>query len=76
MEDNKTRSRIAIIMILSFVLIMGFVIIFPFISELADLSGNNEVIIRYLDKTASLFSGIIGIIIGYYFGYKNTIENK
>ncbi len=71
MED-KIRHVLALILILSFLGIIGYLIIYPYQNELQGLTGNDNVMIKYLDKTASLFTGIIGVIIGYYFGNKNN----
>lgn len=71
MED-KIRHILALILIISFLGIIGFLIIYPYKNELVGLTDNDNVMIKYLDKTASLFTGIIGVIIGYYFGNKNN----
>ncbi|GAA0875866.1 hypothetical protein GCM10009118_22750 [Wandonia haliotis] len=71
MED-KIRHILALILVVSFIGIIGFLIIYPYKNELIGLTDNDNVMIKYLDKTASLFTGIIGVIIGYYFGNKNN----
>lgn len=71
MED-KIRHILALILIISFLGIIGFLIIYPYKNELVGLTDNDNVMIKYLDKTASLFTGIIGVIIGYYFGNRNN----
>lgn len=68
MDDNKMRNRLATILVLGFLLIIGVVIIYPLIAQLTGYNRNLETWITFIDKTASLFTGIIGVIIGYYFG--------
>ncbi|XMO86221.1 hypothetical protein AAFN75_15630 [Algibacter sp. AS12] len=62
------RNRLATILVLGFLLIIGVVIIYPLIAQLTGYNRNLETWITFIDKTASLFTGIIGVIIGYYFG--------
>ena len=67
---DRIRHILALILIISFLAIISFLIIYPYKNELVGLTENDNVMIKYLDKTASLFTGIIGVIIGYYFGNK------
>lgn len=66
------RHRLATILIVGFLLIIGIVIIYPLIAQLTGYNDNLETWITFIDKTASLFTGIIGVIIGYYFGNNNN----
>lgn len=74
--ENKTKHIIAILLICGFLIITSFLIIYPYKNELVGLTGNDDVMFKYLDKTASLFTGIIGVIIGYYFGNKGKSDNN
>ena len=46
--------------------------IFPNLVHLADKGNNEDIINEYLEKTSSFFSGIVGIIFGYYFGHRKV----
>ncbi len=72
MDKNKMRHRLATILVIGFLLIIGIVIIYPLIAQLTGYPGNSEKWMSIIDKTASLFTGIIGVIIGYYFGSNNN----
>lgn len=71
--EEKTRRVIAIIITTSFCLITLLLIIIPYVFDLVGYSGVEEVRMEYLDKVISVFTGIIGVIIGYYF--RGRIEN-
>lgn len=74
--ENKTRRLIALLLIISFLVIISFLIIYPYTQNLEGLTENDDVMLKYLDKTASLFTGIIGVIIGYYFGNNNNVSKQ
>ncbi len=74
--ESKVRHIIAIVLVLAFIGVISFLIIYPYKSELAGFTGNDDVMLKYLDKTASLFTGIIGVIIGYYFGNRSQNQGK
>lgn len=65
MPINRVRAFLAIAVVGVFMLITAFMAIFPLVSPAnVDLG-------KYADffaKTASVYTGIIGVIIGYYFG--------
>jgi hypothetical protein len=65
MNIRNVQSILAIALVGIFVIITGFMAIFPLISKGAiDLGGYAD----YFVKTSSVYTGIIGVIIGYYFG--------
>lgn len=78
MDKNKMRHLIATIVIIGFMLIIGIVIIYPLIAGLTGYGGENgndenmKIWVTFIDKTASLFTGIVGVIIGYYFGNSSS----
>ncbi len=65
MGTDRVRALLATMVVGVFMLITGFMAIFPL------LSPANVELNAYADffaKTASVYTGIIGVIIGYYFG--------
>ena len=65
LRTNSVRSLIAITVLGVFMAITAFMAIFPLLSK-----GNVELNIYadYFSKTASVYTGIVGVIVGYYFG--------
>ena len=63
MEVNKIQAIISIIVIVAFIIITGIIALTPVIGAVPP-TGYTE----HLKTFASLYSGIIGIIVGYYFG--------
>jgi hypothetical protein len=69
--EEKTRRLIAITIIATFCLIASLLFIIPYALDLAGYTQTDEIRTVYLDKLVSVFTGIIGVIIGYYFRGKN-----
>jgi predicted MFS family arabinose efflux permease len=65
MNVNKVRAMIALTIVGVFMFITAFMAIYPLVTpakvQLTDYSD-------FFAKTASVYTGIIGVIIGYYFG--------
>ena len=73
MRINQIRSIIAIMVVGVFMFITGFMAIYPLVSE------TNVGLNDYADffaKTASVYTGIIGVIVGYYFGRSTDLKKK
>lgn len=71
MEINKIRALIALLVVGVFMFITGFIAIYPLVTEI------NVELNPYADffaKTSSVYTGIVGVIIGYYFG--RSIEKQ
>jgi hypothetical protein len=65
MNTARVRALIAITVVGVFMFITAFMAIFPLVSP------TNVQLTEYADffvKTASVYTGIIGVIIGFYFG--------
>ena len=62
---RKVRAILAILVVGVFMLITGVMAIFPLVSQTK--VGLNEYA-DFFSKTASVYTGIIGVIVGYYFG--------
>jgi uncharacterized membrane protein HdeD (DUF308 family) len=65
------RSIIALMVVGIFMLITGFMALFPL------LASTNVQLNTYADffaKTSSVYTGIVGVIVGYYFG--RTLDGK
>jgi uncharacterized membrane protein HdeD (DUF308 family) len=72
MSVRAVRSLLAISVVGTFMVITGFMAIFPLVSK------QNVEITIYSDfflKTASVYSGIVGVIVGYYFGRAEDARN-
>ena len=65
MTIQRVRSILAITVVGAFMLITSFMAIYPLVSE-TQVSLNDYA--DFFAKTASVYTGIIGVIIGYYFG--------
>ena len=65
MEHGRVRSIIAILIIGVFMFITGFLAIYPMVTnqqvQLTDYAD-------FFAKTSGVYTGIIGVIVGYYFG--------
>jgi hypothetical protein len=70
MEHNKTQGILSIIIVSVFMVVTGIIAIYTYAN---DLEGNVEggVTTQHLKDYFALFTGIIGTIIGYYFGKGN-----
>ena len=65
MTAEDVRGAIALVVVGVFMLIMGFMAIYPLLTPTeVDLNGYSE----FFLKTAGIYTGIVGVIIGYYFG--------
>ncbi len=74
MNINKVRAMLAIAVVGIFMLITGIMAIYPLLTETqVELNAYSD----FFAKIASVYTGIIGVIVGYYFGRtKETFDNK
>lgn len=74
MTINKIRAIIAIVVIGIFMLITAVMAIYPLFAETkVELNTYSD----FFAKIASVYTGIIGVIVGYYFGRsKDLTDNK
>jgi uncharacterized membrane protein HdeD (DUF308 family) len=73
MSLSKVRVIIALMIIGVFVLISGFLAIFPLLTKQnVQLSDYSDFVV----KTSGVYTGIIGVIIGYYFGRTQDLDAK
>jgi uncharacterized membrane protein HdeD (DUF308 family) len=65
MRTRTVRAILALLIVGVFMLITGIMAVFPLLSK-----GNVEMdaYASFFSKTASVYTGIVGVIIGYYFG--------
>jgi uncharacterized membrane protein HdeD (DUF308 family) len=73
MDIRRVRSILAICVVGVFMLITGIMAIYPLIGK------TSVPLNEYADffaKTASVYTGIIGVIIGYYFGRSDVNAPK
>ncbi len=64
MNTENVRGTLAIIVVSGFVVAMVVLAIFPWVFE----KSSPAVMIEYLKTVGAVFSGIVGAILGYYFG--------
>ncbi len=76
MTDNKIRNFIALTVVITFLIIISFLTIYPYMAELEGMVDTGGTMLKFLEKTSSLFSGIIGVILGYYFGNTSIKETE
>ena len=74
MSINKVRAFIAIAIVGIFMLITGVMALYPLISETqVNLKDYSD----FFAKIASVYTGIIGVIVGFYFGrIKDSSNDK
>ena len=73
MKDETIRAVLAIMVVGVFMLLTAFISLFPLWSDKAvEFSSYSD----YFSKTSSVYTGIVGVIIGYYFGKETKIKNK
>lgn len=65
MNTERVRALLALTVVGVFMLITGFMALYPLLSP-SNVSVN--VYADFFSKTASVYTGIVGVIIGYYFG--------
>ena len=65
MEGSRIRGILAILVVGVFMIITGVLAIFPvFCSQEVDTAKYAD----FFNKTAGVYTGIVGVVIGYYFG--------
>ncbi len=67
-DKSKIRNILAIIIVVVMLLTLVFILIYPYIMDLSGRNGVNDTTFKVFDKATALFTGIIGVIIGFYFG--------
>ena len=73
MSINKIRAIIAIVVIGIFMLITAIMAIYPLFAETrVDLNTYSD----FFAKIASVYTGIIGVIVGYYFGRSKELADR
>jgi hypothetical protein len=73
MSLNSVRAYIGLLVVGTFMIITGFMAIYPLVSETkVSLSEYSD----FFAKTASVYTGIIGVIVGYYFGRTQDQDAK
>ena len=73
MTTRAVRAFIAIAVVGVFMLITGFMALFPLITKAqVDLNQYAD----FFAKTASVYTGIIGVIVGYYFATVESTSSK
>ena len=71
MTLNKVRTILALMVVGVFMLITAAMALFPlFAPDAVDASKYSD----YFAKTASVYTGIVGVIIGYYFGRNHETQ--
>jgi len=66
MAKNNFRNILALITLIISLGIIGFLIINQAISPMSNAASNDS-FYKALDSAKSIFSGLIGIVLGYYF---------
>lgn len=67
MNDDKVRAILSIIIVLTFMIVTGIIAVYVYANDLAGVADASKTS-EHLKDYSALFTGIIGIIIGYYFG--------
>lgn len=74
MNKNKARNIIGIIVISFFMITSAIIAIYSYANDLKGIV-DNQLTINYLKEYFSIFSGLIGVIIGFYFGSKSNSKS-
>ena len=65
MKISTVRAILAIIIVFVFMLVFSFLVLYPFLTEDSiDLNSFAD----YVMKISGIYTGIVGVIIGFYFG--------
>jgi len=67
MEQNKIQGILAIIVVSVFMVVTGIIAIYTYANDLQGIV-DGKITTDHLKDYFSLFTGIIGTIIGFYFG--------
>ncbi|MEQ9289335.1 MAG: hypothetical protein RIG77_20575 [Cyclobacteriaceae bacterium] len=70
MEQSKIQGILSIIIVSTFMIVTGIIAIYTYANDLQGVTEGN-ITSNHLKDYFSLFTGIIGTIIGYYFGKNN-----
>ena len=72
MKTESVRAFLAVLVVGVFMLITSVMAIFPLFSK-----GNVEMdqYATFFSKTASVYTGIVGVIVGYYFGRSEKLSD-
>jgi uncharacterized membrane protein HdeD (DUF308 family) len=65
MSTDRIRGALAIAVVGTFMLITGVMAVFPLFSK---TNVEMDAYANFFSKTASVYTGIVGVVIGYYFG--------
>lgn len=73
MEIKNIRAILAIIIVGVFMVITAVMALYPILTDSpVDLNAYAD----FLSKIASVYTGIIGVIVGFYFGRKSDINDN
>jgi hypothetical protein len=72
-KAGTVRAVLAILIVGVFAIIFGFLAIYPVVSE---TNFKPDEYADYLVKTSSVYAGLIGVIIGYYFGRSDRLGSS
>ena len=64
MNHEKVRGILALLVVGGFVVIMGILAVIPSITQTV----SPTVMMEYLRSVGSIFGGMVGLIVGWYFG--------
>jgi predicted MFS family arabinose efflux permease len=73
MRPSLVRAILALSVVGVFMTITGFMAIYPLISKTQVSLGDYA---DFFAKTASVYTGIIGVIVGYYFGRSEETRDR
>ena len=78
MRLERIRSLLALLVVGTFMLITGVMALYPLFSP---TNVEIDTYANFFSKTASVYTGIVGVVIGYYFGRSerdtiNTTERQ
>ena len=71
MNTRSVRAALAITVVGVFMLITGFMALYPLLGR---ASVDLDQYATFFAKTASVYTGIVGVIIGYYFGRSDQTD--
>jgi len=73
MTTETVRAILAILIVGIFMIITGLMLVMPLFIEEGVMMGEYA---DFFAKTSSIYVGIVGVVIGYYFGRSSDGDNK
>ena len=75
MKTEKVQAILAIVIVTIFMVVTGIIAIYSYANDLEGIT-DSEITLNHLKNYTAIFTGIVGTIIGYYFGKGKTAKEE